>query len=1173
MFSYLRSNNRRSALPSPSVPSNASARHVHTLQRSNEDLFFHHASYTSEQPASSPISPDPPILPPIPRVASQHESSDEHYYESRRSQKGSLVAGENTEEKEKMSALQPIMSEDPSVHGRRLDDQRPLSSRSDGTGAAPVPLLPKPQYKNRQLQPPHPQSDFMRSHSEPFSKHTEARTQEQAEEGAQPARAPPPPPLKLSRGSVPSNAPNRQSKAKFNLLNPMALLARRRSHQAVAEANSEKSQYKGAYPPVLGIPDDFDPRIRGKVVHDFSAPRSGKNRPSDRARGANKQREAIIYNSRKTSPNPSISCVDDDSPSSGEREHTPQFTEHFDDEFGPLKDGQAKQKASAFMYQVSLSEPQAEPQSSTLPPFARHLPSDITTTANVIQKTSSPPPKKSLEIVPESSVPDPIATNKSLPSTPPSSPPVKARSRASSNGDQSYQPAGLPKHFKSNASRFSFDLTGVGSAAQEKLLEEKHRQNERNKARRSDDLNSTGSGTFAKDVDDDNGEDYSDDYGDMDDVDGLEERIPGINADVEDTVAVEAQHDPHGSNFASPGKSSFHSDPSLASTGITSPNTPRDSIGQSVDATITKTPSYLVSSHDGPQINLHPGTITRPPGEDLRGTTHAHPAIYTRSSMTCLARPVGGNDDDDLYFDDGMIEDLDEQDNHAFDESVFDDDSSRVYGLALRDQHDLLRNAEGSIVQHHPSVLNVKTNPAPESIDRGAGQLNEVDAESRDSVTQLNRELRTSFSRVADLPSYTAYHDALALGINQAALNGKFLRRSSFNQSAENPSCDTIGLSPALDNAAVSQPKGLPIDNEVGNADDFECEDGLADDSIIAAANAEALENDDEGFYGQEFGFFARASSSSGEAEYANGGYFGARGFEGIGRSHSGRANEPSLTPITERSEWSNRNSAISLAMHGYQPHSAGAQPSAGLAQLADMMHLEDDDMSLSALMKLRRGAWGGSNASLHSSSSGSPLTYVPAVGFPAAVPMQHSNSSNGNVHVSNSSPLTMQSDHNFTSSTYSLASSNGFASSSNEDSQPSPASATITFSTQQQALPIQQQQHPPPQSAPAFLPQQQQFLQQALPVLSPPTVNVLPKQPQRRSISPVKRGSMGPPPKPTTKGHSRNSSNTSESVSYVLETAGEDGGQGRWVLEKRRVDESGAVEVLGREVVEGGRI
>lgn len=214
--------------------------------------------------------------------------------------------------------------------------------------------------------------------------------------------------------------------------------------------------------------------------------------------------------------------------------------------------------------------------------------------------------------------------------------------------------------------------------------------------------------------------------------------------------------------------------------------------------------------------------------------------------------------------------------------------------------------------------------------------------------------------------------------------------------------------------------------------------------------------------------------------------------------------------------------------------------------------------MSLSALMKLRRGAWGGSNASLQSSSSGSPLTYVPGIGFPAAIAMQQSNSSNGNVNTANGSPLTMNNAHSPASSPYS---SNGLNSSNDS----SPASATITLSIQQQAYPVQHMH----QNAPAFPSQQQ--LQQSAPVPSFPFMNVS-QHPKRRSMSPVKRSSMGPPPKPS-KGHNRKSSNTSESVSYIHETGGGGGGQGRWVLEKRRVDESGVVEVLGREIVEGGRI
>ncbi|MDT9071186.1 hypothetical protein, partial [Escherichia coli] len=49
--------------------------------------------------------------------------------------------------------------------------------------------------------------------------------------------------------------------------------------------------------------------------------------------------------------------------------------------------------------------------------------------------------------------------------------------------------------------------------------------------------------------------------------------------------------------------------------------------------------------------------------------------------------------------------------------------------------------------------------------------------------------------------------------------------------------------------------------------EDFDYDDtdsALYDDPIIAAANAEALENDDEGIYGEEFGFYAHAHGYSG---------------------------------------------------------------------------------------------------------------------------------------------------------------------------------------------------------------------------------------------------------------------------------------------------------------------
>jgi len=46
----------------------------------------------------------------------------------------------------------------------------------------------------------------------------------------------------------------------------------------------------------------------------------------------------------------------------------------------------------------------------------------------------------------------------------------------------------------------------------------------------------------------------------------------------------------------------------------------------------------------------------------------------------------------------------------------------------------------------------------------------------------------------------------------------------------------------------------------------------------------------------------------------------------------------------------------------------------------------------------------------------------------------------------------------------------------------------------------------------------------------------------------------------------------SADSISYTKEEEPESGGT-RWVMERRRTAESGEVEILEREVVEGGRI
>ena len=668
---------------------------------------------------------------------------------------------------------------------------------------------------------------------------------------------------------------------------------------------------------------------------------------------------------------------------------------------------------------------------------------------------------------------------------------------------------------KSNASRFSFDLAGVGSSAQEKLLEEKHRQKARQKARVSDASDPPNSNDPG--VDDEDLEGYED-YDDMDDEGGFEESIPGVNADAVPVGNPVSMRTLDGFELASPTKSSFTGRASPMSTELTSPHTTPDSQGQVIGFAYAKlSPNFGVdgSFADVQHASENKYELSKDPIPGIVDSGfHSHPPqAVSVNHKTPLTSPHKEYEDDDLYFDDGMIDDLNNTDGEAFDESIFDDETSRVYGLPLRDlkplgpsndvfAEDRLHPVQESPPEQDMALENEVSSTEPLRIPA----IDFSRLESRNSVIDPPNLSRPAFSQTAGLTqdNLLAYHDALAFAANQAALNGQFARRPSDLDTSPGTIPDDRRINGEVD--------GLPGGNVLNETEDFDYDDALADDPIVAAANAEALENDDDGFYGQEFGFFARAVDS-GEAQYANGGYFGPRGVEGLGRSRSGRANfqEPSLTPITERSEWSNRNSAISLSMHGY-PSQALSTP--GLAQLTDMMqHDGGDDMSLSALMKLRRGAWGGSNASLQSSSSGSPLTFLPP-----NIPTTASYQSN------NASPIDGR--NSFAASNYSLSSSQNIGS---DDSEPSPSSPTITLATAPEGL-----------------------------VMAAPFMQA------ERSHSPVKRSTM-----PAMKGgHSRNSSGA-ESVSYVKEMS-EDGG--RWVLEKRRIVE-GQVEILGREVVEGGKI
>ena len=137
-------------------------------------------------------------------------------------------------------------------------------------------------------------------------------------------RQAPPPPSRPSRQAQPTAIQYRPGKTRLNLLNPMSLLARRRPSQAVEAAHSQSQTASG-----MPLPDDYDPRIRGKMVHDFSAPRTGRHDSfGDTTTPAVQIKEKIAssdVSQKRISPRPGHSFLEDESPSSTEKEHTPVF--------------------------------------------------------------------------------------------------------------------------------------------------------------------------------------------------------------------------------------------------------------------------------------------------------------------------------------------------------------------------------------------------------------------------------------------------------------------------------------------------------------------------------------------------------------------------------------------------------------------------------------------------------------------------------------------------------------------------------------------------------------------------------------------------------------------------------------------------------------------------------
>ncbi|KAK8195598.1 uncharacterized protein BKA78DRAFT_107697 [Phyllosticta capitalensis] len=784
----------------------------------------------------------------------------------------------------------------------------------------------------------------------------------------------------------------KSGKRALNLLNPMSLLLRRRSAQALQNLSEESLvSHRNHVVPAMSLGDDFDPSIRGNIVHDFSAP---------------KPRRTQSYDMYATSQGRRKNNRDDESPSKRDRSHTPVFKEEFDAPEADDKKRQSAIRAEELANHDFLARnavPSESGHEQPFPPFGRYP-----AQPPLLSRRSVPPPldemparedATGLATVPEASPRSPDSDTKRSNAT--KTPPL-SRSRATSVADSSFQ-SGLPTHMTSRASRFSFQIGGVDSAAQEKLLEERHRER------------------FAKKSKDQIGDEFGDaeddmyDYNNMDDdMCGYEEEIPTIGGD----------DDGFGEDYRpglSPGLSSLdfnsmvvgsHVDEVLGPMTGTTVGSPRTSSEEARDS----------RNEAEMQVGYNENVAMDPGNNDIGGIRISLQPTEDSEAATGTDKSFQFQDDDDFYFDDGLMGEPDPPpEGEKFDESVFDDP-----------EHHLYDRPAPTLKPLPTQRLNPDAMPQEPREDQ-ADPLDEPTPAHALAPHPSVRGKKSAFQATEHFDfSSATYHSALADALNKAEADGRFVRKNSIattdvsfpsgeEESQENgESADQAKKErDSQDSSASFLPDSgrgsCQVDDlnygyhDVGELDspfnpdtydidfdDYDYDSALEDDPIIAAANAEALANDYDGEYGSEFGFYA---SAYGDGQAGPGGYFGPRGIDALGRSASGRyaVREPNLTPITERSEYSTRNSFIGLghfagpssAPGSQAQNSAGAVPSPGFAQFARTSPYgfppgtEDDfsdyDMSLEQLMRLRKGAFGsGSPAGSTASSprNSSPMNF-----------------------------------------------------------------------------------------------------------------------------------------------------------------------------------------------------
>lgn len=737
----------------------------------------------------------------------------------------------------------------------------------------------------------------------------------------------------------------------------------------------------------------------------------------------------------------------------------------------------------------------------------------------------------------------------------------------------------------------------------------------------------------------------------LDDDAFFEEDVPVVGDD-DDVLEAEDDPDNDQENFAGFVFQRSNPQSSLASPAPgTLQATPRDATGKAIGYAMTKDTTPELQSATSPLANaetplthddLPDGDGLGIQGSEAPRKTSYDPTVFQerRHQQIDDGGDLAGTGDKELYFDEGLLEELrmeaDEIQESTFDESIFDIDDTDQFGRPIPGafaqaqatrvvQEQEVKKRESDIA----SASGLSGSTAHTSVSLGLQPMPSMTEKGRELSSQKDAAPVTAPSEVPTEGQVAAYQAALAEAAHKAAASGWKFKWEDQPESPPSPSpspplppppppADPVDPDVTITSPTTgSQPSsgGQIVDNGIqdgydeyadyddygGGFDDNFDDEFEFDDDFIAEANAEALAYDSDGFYGQEFGFYSApvpqghhgASKSSGSSlttDNVYGGYFGP---SGVGRTTSGRvvSREPNLTPITERSEYSNRNSIMSLGLPlGTTSEGRNSLQSPGLAQLA--MMTDDGKMSLAELLRLRSKAWGGSQVSLNSSREGSPRSERAPPGdrfegtsSPAPWETGRPNSHlglGGGSHARKNSSFSLWSNSDAASGAGSPTLTMGL-------SMPNSAPPQPLFSPPPPPIP----QPSPGLQCPPVIEDEEEASSPGLSTKSPTVVDAdehkdaydanakidtvttsldaAPPPPPEPLESP-------PPPPPNTTvsspskrlGHRHKSS--AESISYSMDED-QESGETRWVMERRRTAESGEIEVLRREVVSAGSI